>query len=378
MRKFLFLISISGCLLISSCTDEELINREVDFIYFQTSSSIKDDLIKIVEPDKSRSDKDGIFVFYPLYMERLDLENSKTKLDYQTNKGTNYKKIKAVERGFKSFFETQFSDSINNLPANRDFSLDDLMSMQNVFVFSNATLEADSSYNKKKYTDIAELREDMTTFILKNEKKKIIVLYNPPPKPETPEEIKKREAEEREQARLDSIAKSIADSVKQAEVDKKAKALADSIAAEKKKKQAEERRKKKEAEDKVKAEERRKKKEAADKAAAAEAAFWRAHPKVELSVSYKNKTSISWNNVGEGFVYYITIKENDTGTSVYEPKKPQKYTQLNLPIEGLTDNVLYKIVIQSKYGSRIGSTKECKFSLVESGTSVRTTCTDCP
>ena len=109
MKKNTLYISFALTTLLCSCGEKEIVQTEVEFITVQSQTSIKDDLVKLVEPFECNTIKDKVFVCYPLYLERLDIDNSKSKLNYETNKGVNYDKIAAVKRDFTKFFDNIFS-----------------------------------------------------------------------------------------------------------------------------------------------------------------------------------------------------------------------------------------------------------------------------
>ena len=106
MKKSKLYFTVLFLTILSSCRDDKKISQsEVEIVTVQNKSSNKEDLIKLVEPFECNAIKDKIFVCYPLSLLRLDKENSKSNLDYETNKGVNYEKIAAVKRDFQKYFD---------------------------------------------------------------------------------------------------------------------------------------------------------------------------------------------------------------------------------------------------------------------------------
>jgi len=147
----------------------------------EKSSMYPQDLKMLVQPIENAGAHKTNIALYPLTLKRVDIGKNQV-MDYEGNHATNFKKIKAVERGWKTFFDSSTPPAWLFSPQKPDYDLKEYISQNkssgNIFLFSE---EAQTIPDVQTFNNIQDLRIALAEFASRPDKKtsKAIIIYKP-------------------------------------------------------------------------------------------------------------------------------------------------------------------------------------------------------
>ena len=147
----------------------------------EKSNVYPQDLKMLAQPIENAGVPKMNIALYPLTLKRVDIGKSQA-MDYESNHATNFKKIKAVERGWKTFFDSSTPPAWLFSPQKPNYDLKEYISQNkssgNIFFFSE---EKQAVSDVQTFNNIQDLRTALAEFASSPDRKtsKAIIIYKP-------------------------------------------------------------------------------------------------------------------------------------------------------------------------------------------------------